>query len=428
MTVGILILIITTALLLQVSIVILVGLYRHKRQYQEIDTLAYESQNLPESQVFVPSTTDAPKAQTDSWDGFREFMVQRREIEDGNESICSLYLVPVDGQPLPSFKPGQFLTFKLNIDDPVTHQSKTVVRCYTISDRPQSDHYRVSIKRVPAPTDHPEASPGLSSNFFHDHVHKDSKLLVKAPSGHFHLMEDEPLPVVLIGGGIGITPMLSILNTLLENGSTREVWLYYGIKNCAEQIMKQHLQSQAKAHANFHLHLCHSNPSDNEIVGVDYQHKGRVDIPLLRATLKLMRYQFYVCGPKSMMESLVPGLEEWGVDSDDIYYESFGPAALVKHRRPKTGPEGTSAQTITVTFSKTGMHAPWSPDTGSLLELAEAQGIEVESGCRAGSCGCCQTKLEAGEVEYSQQPDADVEQGHCLLCIATPKGNLTLAA
>jgi ferredoxin-NADP reductase len=310
----------------------------------------------------------------------------------------------------------------------VTHQPKTLVRCYSLSDRPRPDRYRISIKRVPAPADRPEAPPGLSSNFFHDHVQKGTILMVKAPSGHFHLMEDKPLPVVLIGGGIGITPMLSILNTLLENGSTREIWLYYGVRNGAEQIMKEHLQSLAKAHANFHLHLCYSNPSDNEVAGVDYQHNGRVDISLLRATLKLMRYQFYVCGPKPMMESLVPGLEEWGVDTNDIYYESFGPATLVKHEKPKAIPEGISAQTITVTFSKAGTHVPWDPDAGSLLEFAEAQGIEVESGCRAGSCGCCQTLLETGEVEYSQQPDADVEPGHCLLCISTPKGNLTLAA
>jgi len=428
MTVGMLALIIITVLLLQVSVVILAGLYRRKRQYREMDARASEPQALPRSQEFTPSSTDATSTPAASREGFREFRVQRRELEDGNRSICSFYLVPVNGQPLPSFKPGQFLTFKLTIEDPVTHQPKTVVRCYSLSDRPQSDYYRVSIRRVPAPADQPESPPGLSSNFFHDKVQKGSKLLVKAPSGHFHLMDDKPLPVVLICGGIGITPMLSMLNTLLENGSTRELWLYYGVRNGAEQIMKEHLQSLAKAHANFHLHLCYSKPSDNEVVGVDYQHKGRVDIPLLRTTLKLMRYQFYVCGPKPMMESLVPGLEEWGVDSDDIYYESFGPATLVKHEKPETGPKGISAQTITVTFSKTGTPVPWSPDAESLLELAEAQGIDVESGCRAGSCGCCQTALEAGEVEYSQQPDADVEPGHCLLCISTPKGDITLAA
>ncbi len=427
MTVGMLALIIVAALLTQVSVVALVGIYRRKRQYREMDARASDPQALSASQEIVPPKASEPGVPAASWEGFRDFRVQRREVEDGNGSICSFYLVPVDGQPLPRFRPGQFLTFRLPIEDPVTHQPKAVVRCYSLSDRPRPDYYRVSIKRIPAPADHPEVPPGTSSNFFHDQVQEGGKLLVKAPSGHFHLMEDEPSPVVLVGGGIGITPMLSMLNTLLENGSAREVWLYYGVRNGAEQIMKEHLQSLDKTHANFHLHLCYSNPSDNEVADVDYQHNGRIDIPLLRATLKLMRYQFYVCGPKPMMESLVPGLEAWGVDTGDIHYESFGPATLVKHEKPMTGPEAVSARTITVTFSKSGTRVPWNPDAGSLLELAEMQGIEVESGCRAGSCGCCQTALETGEVEYSQQPDADVETGHCLLCISRPKGDLTLA-
>ena len=411
MTTGTLALLILAAILAQVAILMLIGLYRRTRQYRNLGTRGSFSQGT-----------------LLAWEGFREFQVLRRVFENPNHSICSFYLVPIDGQALPRFKPGQFLTFKLPTEDPVTRQPKTVVRCYSLSDGPKPDHYRISIKRVPAPVDQPEVPPGRSSGFFHDHVREGGQLMVKAPSGHFHLEEDERLPVVLIGGGIGITPMLSILNTLLEDGSLREVWLYYGVRNGADQIMREHLQALVKAHANFHLHLCYSNPNDEEVEGVDYQHRGRVDIPLLRSTLKLTRYQFYVCGPGPMLESLVPGLEEWGVETDDIHYESFGPATLVRHEKPKTAPDGLSTPSITVTFSKSGRRFPWTTETESLLELAEAQGIEVESGCRAGSCGSCQTTLETGEVEYSQQPDADVEPGHCLLCISTPKSDLTLAA
>ncbi len=428
MTVGMLVLIIVAVLLVQVSVVVLLGLYRRKRQYRELHARAGGPEAILASQELGPPSADMPMAPAVSWEGFREFLVQRREVEDENGAICSFYLVPLDAKQLPSFRPGQFLTFRLSIEDPVTQQPKTLVRCYSLSDRPTPDYYRVSIRRVFPPTDQPEALPGLSSNFFHDQVQEGGKLLVKAPSGHFHLMEDTLLPVVLIGGGIGITPMLSILNTLLEDGCAREVWLYYGVRNGTEQIMKEHLESLDTEHANFHLYLCYSRPGEQDVEGVDYQHNGRVDIPLLRATLKLMRYQFYVCGPKAMMESLVLGLEEWGVDTGDIYYESFGPATLVKHEKPQIEPGGILAPTITVTFRETGMSILWDPNAESLLEFAEMQNIEVESGCRAGSCGCCQTALETGEIEYSQQPDAEVESGHCLLCIATPKGDITLAA
>jgi len=219
--------------------------------------------------------------------------------------------------------------------------------------------------------------------------------------------------------------MLSIINTVLEKGTNREVWLYYGVRNGNEHVMKEHLQKLAGAHDNFHLHVCYSAPNENDLQGVDYQHHGRVSIPLLRSTLKLMRYQFYVCGPRPMMESLVPGLEDWGVDSGDIYYESFGPASLIKHE--KVTPSATTLP-ITVTFGRSGKSILWDFAADSLLEFAEANDIEVESGCRAGSCGSCQTAMKTGEVDYNQEPDADVEPGHCLLCISTPKIDLTLDA
>jgi len=216
----------------------------------------------------------------------------------------------------------------------------------------------------------------------------------------------------------------------MSSGTSREVWLYYGVRNAAEHVMKEHLESLRKAHSNFHLHVCYSSPVEGDVEGVDYHHSGRIDLQLLRSTLKLMRYQFYVCGPRQMMETLVPALAEWGVTTDDIYYESFGPASLIKHEnltRQVTKGE-TAAQAFTITFSKSGKSIPWDPSADSLLEFAEANGIDVESGCRAGSCGSCQTGLADGEVDYNQAPDADVDSGHCLLCITTPRSDLTLVA
>ncbi|WP_456379884.1 2Fe-2S iron-sulfur cluster-binding protein [Thiolapillus sp.] len=426
MTTGLLALIIVALILLQVLVFVLIGLYRRKCQYRKIEEEGHKNSAVPESTEPVLRDTDASeKTRKD----FREFRVQRRELENRDGDICSFYLTPADGQPLPAFKPGQFLTFRLSIQDPVSQQEKTIVRCYSLSDRPNPEYYRITVKRVSPPADRPELPPGLSSGYFHDQVHEGSSLMVKAPSGHFHLMEDSSQPVVLIGGGIGITPMLSMLNTLLHSGSKREIWLYYGVRNGNEQIMKEHLRSLADKHENFHLHVCYSAPLEADREGIDYQHRGWVDVPLLRDTLKLARYQFYICGPKQMMESLVPGLEEeLGVDAADIFYESFGPATLTRKSSPADRDESKPAPSVTVTFSKSGKQLAWNPAAGSLLEFAEEQGIEVESGCRAGSCGCCQTRLEAGEILYNQQPDADVEPGCCLLCISTPKSDITLAA
>ena len=435
MSTGTLALIIFAAILVQVLIVALVGLHRRKQQYQDLESRIGELQGAVEQQLVASDITPtispevADKAPP-AWHGFKDFIVQRRVMEDAAESICSFYLTPADGQPLPSFKPGQFLTFKLQIEDPTGGETKSIVRCYSLSDSPRPDYYRVSIKRVPPPAKQPDLPPGQSSNYFHDHVQEGMQLSVKAPSGHFYLMEAEPLPIVLVGGGIGITPMVSIANTLLGSGSSREIWLFYGVRNSADHAMKEHLEKLQQAHDNFHLHVCYSRPDEKDEEGVDYQHKGHVDLNRLRLTLQLKRYQFYICGPRAMMESLVPALETWGVATDDIYYEAFGPASLPKHKKakPQTSKPTEIQQAITVTFSKSGKSIAWDPNAESLLELAEDNDIDVDSGCRAGSCGSCQTALESGDIECSQDPDADIEAGHCLLCISKPKNDLTLTA
>jgi hypothetical protein len=421
MTTGTLALLILLAILAQAVVAALIALTRRRRQLRDLDGSARESRTLSNTPAPV-----LPIPAVEAWSGYRAFSVRHREFEDGGRSVCSFYLAPCDGEPLPHFKPGQFLTFRLTVKDPVKAESKSLVRCYSLSDSPHPKRYRVSIKRVPAPPDHPAAPPGISSAFFHDHVQVGDTLMVRAPSGHFHLVEEEPLPIVLIGGGIGVTPMLSILNSVLERGVEREIWLYYGVRNGSEHIMRGHLRALADRHENFHLHVCYSAPDREDVEGIDYDHHGRVDVPLLRNTLKLNRYQFYVCGPRPMMESLVPGLEQWGVAGSDIHYESFGPATLAKREKPAPAASGT--QPVNITFSRSGKRLTWDPAADSLLEFAEANGIDVDSGCRAGSCGSCQTALTAGEVDYKQQPDADIEPAHCLLCIATPRCDLVLEA
>jgi hypothetical protein len=281
----------------------------------------------------------------------------------------------------------------------------------------------VTIKRCPPPPGRPDLPPGAVSNHFHDQLQEGARVWAKAPAGHFFL-EDGAVPVVLIGGGIGITPLLSILNTLADRSDPREVWFFYGVRNGAEHIMKQHLRTLSEGRPGLHFHLCYSQPGPNDAMGVDYNSPGHVDIQLIKRTLGFSRHEFYVCGPPPMMESLVPALEALGVAPADIHYESFGPASMNK-RPALVG--ARAANPIAVRFSRSGKTAQWGAAAGSLLELAEVQGIQVESGCRAGSCGTCETRIERGEVAYSQAPDLDLKPGHCLLCISTPKTDLALA-
>ena len=126
----------------------------------------------------------------------------------------------------------------------------------------------------------------------------------------------------------------------------------------------------------------------------------------------------------------MPALEDWGVPDGRIHFEAFGPASI---QRKKSSSPTTPAPTretnesgIVVTFAKSGKQLPWSPTTGTLLDLAETHGISVNTGCRAGGCGSCQTTILAGEVAYRQPPEFDPEPGSCLLCVCTPKTSVTL--
>lgn len=363
------------------------------------------------------------------WPDLRTFKVVQRVIEDSAGQICSFYLEPEDGKALPAYKPGQFLTFRLDVPRLDGDGSEQITRCYSLSDAPGPDHYRISIKRVPPPTKS-GAPPGRSSNFFHDRIQVGSTVQVRAPSGHFYL-EPGSEPVVLIAGGIGITPMLSMLNWCQAHQPEREVWFFYGVRNSKEAAFALHLQAMAAANPNVRLYLCFSNPLPGEQLGQDFHHRGRVDVNLLRMELPLKPFHYYICGPTPLMETLVAALDDWGVADSNIHFEAFGPASI-KRRAQETGCDGSTADDtagdITVTFAKSGKQALWTPQAGSLLEFAEAQGIAIDSGCRAGACGSCQTVVRSGEVAYRQPPDHDPEPGTCLMCVGIPKSNLTLEA
>lgn len=375
----------------------------------------------------VPATTGT-KSEA-AWAGWREFRVVRRQFEDAAQSQCSFNLQPVDGQPLPPFKPGQFLTFSLDLESPVAtggDASRTITRCYSLSDRPDPAHYRVTIKRVAAPTDRPGTPPGLSSNHFHDHVHEGDVLRVKAPSGHFFIDPDGAVPVVLIGGGIGITPMMSMLRWCQSAQPQRTMHLYYGLRNSREHAFKPLLEEIAALHPALRLNVVYSRPADTDTKDHDYQHEGHVDIELLRRTLPHGRHQFYVCGPPAMMQTLVPALASWGVPLGDIHYEAFGPASV---RLPGSAEvAATEDVAIEVKFQRSGRTLFWDGRDASLLDFAERHGIEVESGCRSGGCGSCETRLITGSVSYEHTPDHDVSPGHCLLCVGRPSSPLGLEA
>ncbi len=356
------------------------------------------------------------------WSGFRKFRISKKQQEGGG--ICSFYLVPHDGKPMPGFAPGQYLTFRIR-----AHGSdKPTIRCYSLSDSSQkvSDHYRVSIKKIPPPRDQPDLPSGLSSSFFHDQLGVGDIVDARAPSGNFVMDISENTPVVLIGGGVGITPVLCMLNTLCDSRSKREIWFFYGVRNRSEHIMAEHLKRIEMEYENVHIQVCYSQPeSGKDEPGPDYHHGEMVSVDLFKRVLPSNNFEFYICGPPPMMEALVSGLGEWGVPEKDIHFEAFGPASV---KKPVLDQSSATESLHKVNFAKSGKVLEWKQGEGTLLELAEARGIHIDSGCRAGSCGTCMTAIKAGEVSYLDQPSASLESGSCLPCIAVPRTAVTIDA
>jgi uncharacterized protein len=355
------------------------------------------------------------------WNGWRKFVVQRK-VEEADHQ-CSFYLAPHDGKGLPEFKPGQYLTFQL----PVPGQVKPIIRCYSLSDRPRLDYYRVTIKRVPAPKDVAGAAPGLGSNYFHDHVKEGDIIDVKAPGGHFFLDPAERGGVVLIGGGIGITPMLSMLHTLVALQSRREVWLFYAVQNGRDHIMKDVLRTVGRESPNVRVVICYSRPNPEDVAGQHYDEPGRASVELFRRLLPSNNFDFYMCGPGGLMESLTRDLQAWGVPESRVHFETFGPSSVKKVGGATHPPMPLTAK-CSVTFKRSGKAADWTGATGNLLELAEQAGVAIASGCRSGNCGTCVVAVVAGDVAYVQSPGSPPDPGTCLTCVATPKGDLVLDA
>jgi ferredoxin-NADP reductase len=365
---------------------------------------------------------ESPRTEPGAWPRWREFRVGHREFEDEAQTQCSFYLQPVDGAPLPPYSPGQFLTFALKVGD------RTITRCYSLSDRPDPARYRITVKRIPAPTGTPDVPAGLSSGHFHDHVQTGSVLEVKAPAGQFCIDHTPDIPAVFIAGGIGITPMFSMLRWCLTEQPGRTLHLYYGVRCGDEHAFKGSLEQFASTHPNLHLHVAYSRPAGGDVQGRDYHHAGHVNVDLLRSTLPHGRHRFYVCGPTAMMESLVPALADWGVARTDIHYEAFGPASVRFARGTESESAAALAVPVEVRFLRSGRTLAWEGREESLLEFAERHGVEVESGCRSGSCGTCETKLLSGDVRYAHGPDHIVAPGHCLLCVGVPASALVLEA
>jgi len=259
-------------------------------------------------------------------------------------------------------------------------------------------------------------------------VNSSTELCVRAPKGEFWLdPEDADTPIVLLSGGVGLTPMVSMLNAIVAAGSVRPVWFVHGSRNGREHAMGAHVRRLAAEHPNVHVHICYSLPELEDKQGRDFDSPGHVTVELLKRLLPPAAYDFYVCGPEPFMRSLYNGLLNWGVAESRIHYEFFGPQRILKEGAEAPAKRAAvTAGEFELSFSRSGVSAPWDAKFANILDFAESKGLRPDYSCRSGICHTCMSRLVEGEVEYTVNLADRPDPGCVLICCSQPKSDVVL--
>ncbi|RAK18851.1 nitric oxide dioxygenase [Anoxybacillus vitaminiphilus] len=250
------------------------------------------------------------------WKDFRKFIVKKKVKE--SDVITSFYLMPEDGGAIAEFLPGQYVSVKLNIPG----EEYTHIRQYSLSDSPGKDYYRISVKREAATAD---KAAGIVSNYLHDHVQEGDIVELSAPAGDF-VLDTSDAPIVFMSGGVGITPLLSMLNTVLERQPKRNVTFIHAAINGKVHAFHDHISQLAKENENISYYICYQSPSEEDREKYGFAKEGYIDLDFIQSVVKNKDSQFYFCGPVPFMKIIYYALKEWGVREEQIHYEFFGSA------------------------------------------------------------------------------------------------------
>ena len=292
-------------------------------------------------------------------DGFRKLTVT--DVIPESSTVTSFAFEPAPGNA----RPGQFLTVRVNGQ----------TRSYSLSAA-----NRISVKREPG---------GVVSNHLHTQVEPGDTLEASGPFGTFVLDETRQDPVYLVSVGIGATPVLAMLQRLVQTSSEREVHWIHGARNGSEHPFREEVRELLALLPNAHSHVRYSQPQPRDTEGRDYDRQGHIGPELVDPTADV-----YVCGAAELAERF-----------PDAKSEVFSPP------KPKTP---------SVTFARSNLELDWDGDRfANLLELAEAHDVPAQAGCRVGACHACKAGVIAGRTTH------EVEDG-ALICCATPQGDVVL--
>lgn len=348
---------------------------------------------------FIPEKKPAKKPRA-FWSG--ELVVAKITPET-HDTKTFRFALPTSGTLPVTHTAGQYLTVTLPID------GTRVKRSYTISSAPtRSGYLEITVKR---------AADGYASHYLHDRVKEGDRLHVSAPAGKFVFAGHEADRVVLIGGGVGITPMMSIIRSLTSRAWTGEIHLLYSVRTKDDVIFGDELARLAAAHANLKLHVSYSSE-------VGHLTRERIE----RAVPGLARGPILVCGPGPMMTAVRALLVGMGIPDADILEEAFvSPGAPGTTSAPAETVDD-SIKSVQFARAKKSVELPGGL---TVLEAAEDCGVDIPYECRSGVCGQCKTKLVSGRVVMESQ-DAltaqDKASGLVLACQARPVGDVVVDA
>ena len=351
-----------------------------------------------------------------AWPGFRPLRVVA--IEPESTVISSVRLADPEGRPLPPALPGQFVTVRLHRDP----AGPPLLRSYSLSGPPGADGYRISVKREP---------DGAGSGYLLSHVRPGDTIEAAAPRGSFVLGAGAG-PVLLVSAGVGATPVLAMLHALAAGGSAREVWWLHAARTGAQRPFRAETAALLARLPAARSHIVLSRPEPADAPGVDYDSAGRLSADLLRDLGVPAGAEAYLCGPAGFLTDVTAALVEVGVAPSRIHSEIFGsgpaltPGIAAAAARPPHPPAGPPGAGPVVWFARSDLAVPWSPDHGSLLDLAEACDVPTRWSCRTGVCHNCESGLLSGEVAYDPEPVDEPAAGNVLICCAQPRGPVVL--
>ncbi|MEU8465712.1 molybdopterin-dependent oxidoreductase [Streptomyces sp. NPDC029003] len=347
-----------------------------------------------------------------AWTGTRPFTVTA--LDEVSPAVRAVRLEPCDGGPLPDHRPGQHVTVRAGSPDG-SPQDAAGARSYSLTGpavEPGRTGYRFAVRHVPG---------GSFSTLVHERLRVGDRLHLGTPSGVFAVPTHTDRPVVLLAGGIGVTPFLGYLETLARTGGTvPEVVLHHGNANSADHPFRERLRELAARIPALRVIDHYTDPAGQDLAGRDHDRTGRITAADIDVGLIERRARFYLCGPEPMLRSLTDGLGERGVPRFEIFSEKFRAAP-----REVDLPDDAA---FTVRFARSGREATWRKGDGTLLALGEAAGVPMPSGCRVGQCESCARTVLEGRATHLVTPSEDLPDTDVLTCQSVPACDLVLDA